>query len=105
MKSEFEWIALWQRLQKLPRDVRIGIGDDCAVIDTVKPGFFGLLKCDACIEGIHFTRKTPLDLVGHKVMARNLSDIASMGGGPRFALVSIALPDRIHYAGRKKLHL
>ena len=104
VKSEFEWIALWQRLQKLPGDVRIGIGDDCAVINAAKPGLFGLLKCDACVEGIHFTRKTPLDLVGRKVMSRNISDIASMGGTPRFALVSAALPDRISDAGRKKLY-
>jgi thiamine-monophosphate kinase len=104
VKAEFEWIALWKRVQRLPKDVRIGIGDDCAVVETGKRGLLGLLKCDACVEGIHFTRKAPLDLVGRKVMARNISDIAAMGGRPRFALVSVAIPDRIKDAGRRKLH-
>ncbi len=104
MKSEFDWIRLWQKAQKLPRDVRVGIGDDCAVVDGAKPGFFGLLKCDACVEGVHFTPRTGLDLVGRKVMARNISDIAAMGGNPRFALVSAAIPKGISDSGRRKLY-
>lgn len=104
VRSEFGWIAHFQRNQKLPPDVRVGIGDDCAVIQTGKPGRFGLLKCDACVEGIHFTPSTPLDRVGAKTMARNISDIASMGGLPRFALVSVAIPTRIRDAARMKLY-
>jgi len=103
--GEFEWIAYFQRQQKLPRDVHVGIGDDCAVVQTGRRGFMGLLKCDACVEGIHFTSKTPLQLVGRKVMARNISDIAAMGGVPRFALVSVALPSNISDPARKKLYL
>lgn len=103
--SEFEWIAYFQRQQKLPNAVHVGIGDDCAVVRTGQRGLAGLLKCDACVEEIHFTPKTPLDQVGRKVMARNISDIAAMGGIPRFALVSVALPERVSDAARKKLYL
>ena len=61
-------------------------GDDCAVL----PGG-GLLTCDPVIEGIHFLPGTPARQVGWKAMARNLSDIAAMGGLPRYAVVSLGL--------------
>jgi thiamine-monophosphate kinase len=61
-------------------------GDDCAVL----PGG-GLLTCDPVIEGIHFLPGTPARRVGWKAMARNLSDIAAMGGLPRYAVVSLGL--------------
>lgn len=61
-------------------------GDDCAVL----PGGL-LLTCDPVIEGIHFLPQTPARKVGWKAMARNLSDIAAMGGQPRYAVVSLGL--------------
>ncbi|MCG3150075.1 MAG: Thiamine-monophosphate kinase [Verrucomicrobiae bacterium] len=61
-------------------------GDDCAVL----PGGL-LLTCDPVIEGIHFLPTTPARQVGWKAMARNLSDIAAMGGTPRYAVVSLGL--------------
>jgi thiamine-monophosphate kinase len=64
-------------------------GDDCAVL----PGNL-LLTCDAVVEGIHYLPATPARKVGWKAMARNLSDIAAMGGRPKWAVVSIGLrPD------------
>lgn len=61
-------------------------GDDCAVL----PGNL-LLTCDPVVEGIHYLPATPARRVGWKAMARNLSDIAAMGGRPRWAVVSIGL--------------
>ena len=72
--------------------VRVGIGDDAAVL--LLAGNAQLLATtDLLLEDIHFRRRyaEPGD-IGWKALARNLSDIAAMGGTPRFALVSLACP-------------
>jgi thiamine-monophosphate kinase len=51
-----------------------------------------LFKTDAVVEGIHFTKDTPPTKVGHKALARGLSDIAAMAGTPDAAVVTIGLP-------------
>jgi thiamine-monophosphate kinase len=66
------------------------IGDDCAVIRPSRNQDL-LLTTDFCIEGVHFTRKFTAEAIGHKAVARSLSDIAAMGGTPRYCLVSLAL--------------
>jgi thiamine-monophosphate kinase len=73
--------------------VRVGIGDDAAVLEPT-PGAWLLATTDFVIEDVHFRRRdaAPRD-VGWKAMARNLSDIAAMGGVPRFALVALACPE------------
>jgi thiamine-monophosphate kinase len=69
-----------------------GIGDDCAVIGG-SSGNDLLITTDLFLEGVHFRREwQSADSVGHKVLARGLSDIAAMGGTPRFAFLSVALP-------------
>lgn len=50
-----------------------------------------LFTTDFSIEGVHFTRKSTAAQVGHRAVARSLSDIAAMGGKPLYCLVSIAL--------------
>ena len=72
--------------------VTIGIGDDCAVLEPA-PGHRLLATTDLLLEDIHFRRRyaEPAD-VGWKSMAVNLSDIAAMGGRPRWALVALACP-------------
>ena len=73
-------------------DVRVGIGDDCAVLRP-EPGQLLLATTDLVLEGTHFRRRytAPAD-VGWKALAVNLSDIAAMGGRPRWALVALACP-------------
>jgi thiamine-monophosphate kinase len=73
-------------------DVVVGIGDDVAVLDTGGPRYL-LATCDIQVENTHFQPQTisPYQL-GRKVIAINVSDIAAMGGRPRWALVSLALP-------------
>ena len=75
-----------------PPGVRTGIGDDTAVL-ALAPGAVLLATTDLLIEDIHFRRAwaSPAD-IGWKALAVNLSDIASMGGVPRWALVAVALP-------------
>jgi thiamine-monophosphate kinase len=80
-------------------DVRVGPGDDCAVIGRNGDRLWRLLKTDCLVEGRHFFPETPAGRVGWKAMARNISDIAAMSGIPRHALVTLAVnPDRsLHY--------
>jgi len=90
--NEFELI------QRLTRDlpgnasVVVGAGDDCAVLETGAPDWQLLFKTDAVVEGIHFTPDTPPGKIGHKALARCLSDIAAMAGTPTAALVTLGLP-------------
>ncbi len=72
----------------------VGIGDDCAVLPAHRHARWMLLTCDPVVEGVHYLPGTSPSLVGWKAMARNLSDIAAMGGSPRWAVVSIGVrPD------------
>lgn len=69
-----------------------GIGDDCAVFGTTDAGQW-LITTDALVDQVHFDRHwhSP-ELLGRKSIAVNLSDIAAMGGVPRFVLLSLCLP-------------
>jgi thiamine-monophosphate kinase len=69
----------------------VGIGDDAAVF-AVSPEMEVVACCDAMVETVHFLRETmkPSD-IGYKAVISNLSDVAAMGGVPRYALVSIAV--------------
>jgi thiamine-monophosphate kinase len=71
--------------------VVVGIGDDCAVLRSGDPDKLLLCTCDPVVEGVHYLAKTPPRQIGWKAMARNLSDIAAMGGLPRWSVVSIGL--------------
>ncbi len=80
-----------RRLGPPSEDVLVGIGDDAAAVAW--PGGTLLLTTDMLVEDVHFRRKTTtLRELGAKALAVNLSDIAAMGGEPRFALVALALP-------------
>ena len=69
-----------------------GIGDDCAVLRPPR-GRELLVTTDFSLEGVHFRRDWhPADSVGHRCLARGLSDIAAMGGEPMAAFLSLALP-------------
>jgi thiamine-monophosphate kinase len=72
--------------------VLTGIGDDVAVLEASGENVW-LATCDVLVEGSHFLREAiaPRSL-GRKALAVNLSDVASAGGVPRFALVSLGLP-------------
>lgn len=66
-----------------------GIGDDCAVIPPTR--HHQLVTTDPVIHGRHFDDALPARAVGAKLLKRNLSDIAAMGGRPIAAVVSLAL--------------
>ena len=81
-----------RRVPAAPPALVIGIGDDAAVAAPDR-GALQVLTTDALVEGVHFDRRfsTPAD-IGYKALAVNVSDVASMGGAPRFALLSLMLP-------------
>jgi thiamine-monophosphate kinase len=73
----------------------LGIGDDCAVLPLPK-GHEALVTTDFSLEDVHFRREWhPPDSVGHRCLARGLSDIAAMGGIPRAAFLSLAVPGKL----------
>ena len=89
-----EFALIERFFRRAPRDpaVRIGIGDDGAVIAPT-PATELVLSVDMLVEGRHFFAGTDPRRLGHKALAVNLSDLAAMGATPRFALLAGALPD------------
>ena len=72
--------------------VRLGIGDDCALL-RLKPGEELAITTDLSIEGRHFRLDWhPPESVGHRTLARGLSDLAAMGARPVAAFLSLGLP-------------
>src|ERR1043165_5494255 len=92
MPGELEIISRLRRRARASPQVRVGIGDDAAVVGV--DGARDLLACcDLMIEGVHFRRAWAApQLIGRKALAATLSDIAAMGGTARYAMVSLALP-------------
>jgi len=75
-----------------PAWLRVGIGDDAAVVAPVR-NELDVVTTDVAIEGVHFDFRFmgPAD-VGHRALAANLSDLAAMGASPRYVTLSIAAP-------------
>jgi thiamine-monophosphate kinase len=77
------------------REIIRGIGDDCAIVQ-VPSGQQLLVTTDLCIEDVHFRREWhPAESVGHRCLARGISDIAAMGGEPMACFLSLGLPARL----------
>lgn len=94
MPGELERIESIRRLAGAQRGARLvlGIGDDCAIYRPRGSTEDLLFTTDLLIEDVHFRRGThSAEAIGHKALARGLSDIAAMGGEPRFCLLSLAL--------------
>ena len=94
--NEFELISRLTALLPADSSVIAGPGHDCAVVDVGLSDRFQLLKTDAVVEGVHFTKDTAPERIGHKALARCLSDIAAMAGTPAHALVTLAMPREFH---------
>ena len=94
--TEQELISRIQaRLTPQPPWLLIGIGDDAAVVEPVR-NQVEVITVDAIVEGVHFDRRfTPPAAIGHRALAVNLSDLASMGATPRLALLSLAIPSEL----------
>ncbi len=74
------------------KSLRLGIGDDCAILRLPAHSEM-LVTTDFTLEGRHFRRdRHPAESVGHRCLARGLSDVAAMGANPVAAFLSLALP-------------
>jgi thiamine-monophosphate kinase len=91
--SETELVELVRRLGRAAAPgMRVGIGDDAAVLEVPR-GRELLVTTDLFVEGVHFRRRwLPAAAAGRRALCRALSDIAAMGGEPRFAFLSLAVP-------------
>src|SRR5688572_24527368 len=76
-----------------------GIGDDAAVFRSLAGSDF-VVSTDLLVEDVDFRRDTTrAHLLGHKALAVSLSDIAAMGARPRWALLSIGVPEDVWQSG------
>lgn len=71
-------------------DILVGPGDDCAVVEAPGAGL-ALLTVDQFVEGVHYHAGRPLEEIAASAIGRSISDIAAMGGSPRYALATAAL--------------
>lgn len=90
--NEFGLIARYFTRPVGDPSVRLGIGDDAAVVQPT-PGHELAISVDMLVEGRHFLPDADPEALGHKTLAVNLSDLAAMGARPRWALLGGALPD------------
>lgn len=98
MKSEFEFIkrirAEAARHADISADLICGIGDDTAIISE-REGRETLITTDLLVEDVDFKLDyAPPRCLGHKALAVSLSDVAAMGGTPRYSLLTLGIPRR-----------
>jgi thiamine-monophosphate kinase len=89
MLKEFEIIE--KIFQKTPSSIFLGIGDDAALFHKNKKEFW-VISQDTLNINTHFLSNTDPEGLGWKSLAVNISDILSMGGNPKYALLSISVP-------------
>src|ERR1700728_1652880 len=91
MPNEFDYIAWIRQQQKTNPLVKLGIGDDLAVLNWPKEDLL-LLGVDQVLDGVHFDSAVHSPrAIGRKAMNRNLSDCAAMGCLPAAAVATVAL--------------
>jgi len=94
MKSEFAFIEQIKKRAATRRaaDLRLGIGDDAAILRQ-REGRETLVTVDLLVEDVDFKLDYAIPhWLGHKALAVSLSDIAAMGGSPKFSLLTLAIP-------------
>lgn len=91
--SEFSLIQRFFNQQKLKNSsTRMGIGDDCALL-SIPDDCDLAITTDTMVENVHFFKGADPEQLGHKLLAVNLSDLASMGATPLSVTLALTLPD------------
>jgi len=91
--GEFELIERYFKrgAHQLAREVALGIGDDCALLQPA-PDTQIAISSDMLVQGRHFLPEVDPGALGHKALAVNLSDLAACGAQPRAFTLALALP-------------
>lgn len=89
--SEFSLIREYFRWQPQPNGVRVGVGDDAAVLELPAEREL-VVSVDTSNAGVHFPLDTPPHAIGYKALAVNLSDLAAMGAEPAWFTLALSLP-------------
>jgi thiamine-monophosphate kinase len=90
--DEFELIRRFFVRSGHAAGVVVGVGDDGAVVTPV-PGRDLVVVVDTLIAGVHYPASFPAADVGYRVLAVNLSDVAAMGGDPKWMTLALTLPE------------
>jgi len=102
--GEFSFIQWVRERQKRRKDVILGIGDDCAVIN-VSSDRLCLITTDMLVDGTHFDlKKCTVQDVGRKAIACSISDVAAMGCMATVAVVSVCFPNHTTERFAKELY-
>jgi len=89
--AEFDLIERIRARAGARADVRLGIGDDAALLQ-VPPGCELAVTADTLNQGVHFPAGAAAGDLGWKALAVNLSDLAAMGARPAWCTLSLSLP-------------
>lgn len=100
--AKIEWLKARFALPEEPDSVRLGIGDDAALVD------FGdgstIVTVDTHVEGVHFRPEwIGWADVGRRAMIAAVSDVFAMGGRPSASVVAMTLPDALNDEGFRAL--
>jgi thiamine-monophosphate kinase len=95
-----EQIKIW--LGKTNPRSPFGIGDDCAVLPASKTS--QLVTVDPIIYGRHFDQSVTAEQAGSKLLKRNISDIAAMGGKPTYCVISLSLDSHVKLSWLKSFY-
>jgi thiamine-monophosphate kinase len=95
-QAEFDLIRRYFAVHKPQhRFTQLGIGDDCALLNL--PADYQLaVTADTMVENVHFFADVEPELLGHKLLAVNLSDLAAMGADPFAVTLALTLPKIDH---------
>lgn len=89
--TEFNLIKQYFTREAQQNSTRLSVGDDCALL-SVPEGYELAITTDTMVEGIHFFPEIEPEKLGYKLLAVNLSDLASMGAKPIALTLALTMP-------------